>query len=377
MAIPGWTDPYANDQKPSQTQAQPSETQPTQPTTNIPGWNDPYKSAQPTTSATDQTEYLQPRSMSQVGRDVYNYGRVAADQAIVPGTVDNALSALPAWAPGSGDIETQRARTKQSESELSPEMAWLARFQGQRLSIGRAIAGATGTPNPDLDAAITGGGGTFMHGNTNPIDIGLNAATDVGLSGLSDVAGTYAAKYVKPLIDRGAKAVSENIKGIGSATARAGAAALEDIRNAYTTGGNVAATAEQYARQYGGQTGDAIRRVAEYARQPLDATTMQRATTGLTGYLGSKAAGASDVANTAVGLGSSYILDPAMRAYNATRRNLDVHSAIDQLYPTLTGVTKTAIDPEAWRSALHSASQTMATPYENVKNYVMGVTPPW
>jgi hypothetical protein len=307
--------------------------------------------------------------VSQVGRDVYNFGRVAADQVLVPGTTDQALSRfLPAWMPGSGNIETQQARTKQSESELSPEMAALARFEGQRLSVG-GIARKAGLPgaSPYVDAAITGGGGTLMHGDTNPWDVALNTGLNVGASGLSDVAGTYGAAALKKISD-----VREPVV---RAASQLGQGALEDIRNAYQEGGDVAATAEQYARLYGGEIGDRIRRVAEYAGQPLDATTMQRAASGIGGYVGSKLAGGSEEANALFGLLSSRTLDPAMRAYNVTRRNLDVNSAIDRLYPTLAGATKTAVDPEAWRSAFHNLAMSATPTYETAKNAILNWKP--
>ena len=129
---------------------------------------------------------LQPRSLSQAGTNIGNYGRVAGNQAVVPGALDMTLAA---W---NGDtIAQENAKTAQAESQLDPMAAAIARFQGQRLSANR-ILGDAGVPlanNPIAQGAVTGGGGTLLHGGSWS-DALANAAADSGLSAAGEAIGT-------------------------------------------------------------------------------------------------------------------------------------------------------------------------------------------
>jgi hypothetical protein len=292
---------------------------------------------------------LQPRSLSQAGADVGNFTRVAADQAAVPGAVDNALSALPAWMPFSGDIDTQRARTKAASDAMDESANNIARFIGQRASVTR-LAGPY-ADNPMLQGAITGGGGTLMHGGSLT-EAATNAAADTGLSALGEAAGTAGAATAKELFDRSTAAVSD-----------ASTASLEHLQDLWKRSGDVAGTAEQYATAAKGAVKDAYQKVAEAASQSIDAGPVQRFTAGAVGsYL------------PGVGpLASAYIADPAIKAYNQFSKGVDVSHAIDSAYPEVSGAVKTVVDPQTWRNAIQnfavSAGPTGSAGLNAIRNF--------
>ena len=158
---------------------------------------------------------LQPRSLSQAGTDITNYGRVLGNQAFVPGSLDVGLAAYHGT-----DVAAENAKTKQAESELGPVAAASARFQGQRLSVNR-MAGEAGVPyanSPLAQGIVTGGGGSLLHGDSWS-DVLANAAADTGLSALGEAAGTGASALAKKAFDRSTQAVSSEAS-----------AALEDLQ---------------------------------------------------------------------------------------------------------------------------------------------------
>ena len=281
-----------------------------------------------------QTE-LHPRSLSQAGSDALGFARVGADQAIFPGTFDNAFSALPSLAPGSGDIDAQRARTKAAETQIGPAASNIARFMGQRLSVNR-FAGDAGVPfanTPIAQGLTTGGVGTLMHGGDWK-DALVNAAADTGLSALGEAAGTAGSAAAKKLIDKSKQAVSS--------VATQG---LEHLGDLWKRGGDVAGTAEQYAASAKGAAQDAYQRIAEAANQSTDTRWAQRLAAAGIGHLPGIPGGE---------LAAAYIADPAIKVYNQWSKGHGVLNAIDQSYPVVANVMKSAVNPDAWRSALQN-----------------------
>jgi hypothetical protein len=271
---------------------------------------------------------LQPRSLSQVGTDVENYGRVAGNQAFVPGAPDVGLAA---W---KGDtVADENKKTAQAESQLDPVMAALAKFQGQRLSANR-MAGEAGVPyanSPLAQGVVTGGGGTLLHGG-NWTDAIANTAADTGLSALGESVGTGASALAKKAFDRSSQAVS------GAATA-----GLEDLQSLWKRGGDVAAAADKYADSATGAAKQAYQNIADTARQSTETGPAQRLAAGTIGHFlpGGE-------------LASAYIADPAIQAYNRLSKGLDVTHAIHSAYEPVASTVKSAIDPDAWRNAIQS-----------------------
>ena len=266
---------------------------------------------------------LQPRSLSQAGTDVLNYGRVLGNQAFVPGSLDVGLAALHGT-----DVSAENAKTKAAESQLDPVAAAIARFQGQRLSVNRMV-GEAGVPyanSPLAQGVVTGGGGTLLQGGSWK-DALTNAAADTGLSALGHAVGTGASAAAKTVFDRSSKAVSSGAT-----------AALEDLQSIKQRGGDVAAAADNYAASAVGAAKDAYQRIADAARQSTETGPLQRFTAGVIGhYLPGGA------------LATAYIADPAIKAYNQFSKGLDVTHAIHQAYEPVASVVKSAIDPDAWR----------------------------
>ena len=188
----------------------------------------------------------QPRSLSQAGTDVLNYGRVLGNQAFVPGSLDVGLAALHGT-----DVSAENAKTKAAESQLDPVAAAIARFQGQRLSVNRMV-GEAGVPyanSPLAQGVVTGGGGTLLQGGSWK-DALTNAAADTGLSALGHAVGTGASAAAKTVFDRSSKAVSSGAT-----------AALEDLQSIKQRGGDVAAAADNYAASAVGAAKDAYQRI--------------------------------------------------------------------------------------------------------------------
>jgi hypothetical protein len=294
---------------------------------------------------------LQPRSLSQAGTDVSNFGRVFADQAGVPGAVDWARTILP----GAGDIDYQRAQTKKAEEDIGPVASGVARFMGQRASVNR-IGGELGVPyanSPVAQGAVTGGFGTLFHGG-NWTDALANAAADTGLSALGEAAGTAGSAAAKKIFDRSTQAVSG-----------ASSAALEDLHDLWRRGGDVAGQAEQYANSASGAAKDAYRRIADAANQSTAAGPLQRL-------------GAAAIGSYLPGVGplaSAYIADPAIQAYNRFSKGLDVTHAIHEAYPAVVGAVKSIVDPQAWRSALQSVAVSQGPTGSGTLNAVRNFSP--
>jgi hypothetical protein len=292
---------------------------------------------------------LQPRSLSQVGTDVANYGRVAGNQVFVPGSLDVGLAALHGT-----DVAAENAKTKQAESELSPAAAAIARFQGQRLSANRILneAGVPYANNPIAQGVVTGGGGTFLHGGSWS-DILANAAADIGLSAAGEAAGTAAPAAAKKVFDQSKQAVS----GASSAT-------LEDLHDLWKRGGDVAGQAEEYAKSATGATKAAYQKIAAAASQSTAAGPLQRLGAATLGKLSGVGA-----------LTSAYVADPAFQAYNQFSKGLDVSHAIHQAYEPVAGVVKSVIDPQAWRNAMQSFAVSQGPTGSDTLNAVRNFSP--
>ena len=288
---------------------------------------------------------LQPRSLSQVGTDVGNYGRVAGNQAFIPGSLDVGLAALHGT-----DVAAENAKTKAAESQLGPAAAALARFQGQRASVLRATPWAD---NPLAQGVVTGGGGTLLQGGSWK-DALTNAAADTGLGYAGQALGTGASALAKGAFDRSSKAVSS-----------AASSSLEDLQDLWKRGGDVTNQAETYAKTAAtGTAKAAYQKIAEAAAEPIETGWAQRFTAGGIGHFlpGGE-------------LASAYIADPAIRAYNNLSKGLNVRSAIDQAYPTVAGAVKTAVDPDARRSALQSLAVSQGPTRPGTFNALGTVSP--
>jgi hypothetical protein len=297
---------------------------------------------------------LQPRSLSQAGTDVSNFGRDFGNQAFVPGALDVGLAALHGT-----DIATENAKTKQADADLGPVAGGAARFMGQRASLNRFL-GEAGVPyanSPIAQGLVTGGGGTLLHGG-NWTDVLFNTAADTGLSALGEAGGTAASAAAKKVFDQSRQAVSN--------TASAG---LEHLQDLWKKGGEGAAktvteTAEQYANAATGAAKDAYQQIADAARKSTETGWAQRLAAGGIGHFlpGGE-------------LATAYIADPAIRAYNQFSKGLDVTHAIHDAYSPVAGVVKTAIDPDAWRSALQNFAVSQGPAGSGTVNAVSKFSP--
>jgi hypothetical protein len=296
---------------------------------------------------------LQPRSLSQVGTDITNYGRVAGNQAVVPGALDMTLAALR------GDtIAQENAKTAQAESQLDPMAAAIARFQGQRLSANR-IASEAGVPlanNPIAQGTVTGGFGTLLHGGSWS-DALANAAADSGLSAAGEAIGTLGAGVAKKVFDPSTAAVRN-------------ASSLEHLQDLWRRGADVAGTADQYAEAASGAVKDAYQKVADAARQSTETGPIQRIVAGAIGHF-----------LPAGELATAYIADPAIKAYNRLNQGLNVTDAIHQAYGPVAGAVRSTVDPDAWRSAFQnlalSAGPTGSATLNDVRNFSPSAWMPW
>lgn len=266
---------------------------------------------------------LKPRSLSQVGSDISDFGRVLGNKAGVPGSLDLISDAL-----NNTDLPTEQAKTAKARENIGPVAAGIADFMGQRASVLRATPWAD---NPIAQGVVTGGGGTLLQGG-NWKDALVNAAADTGLSAAGEAIGTAASGAAKAITDRSKQVVSN-----------AASAGLEDLKSLAKRGGDVAGAAEQYAQTARGAARQAYQDIATAANQSIEAGPLQRLGAGILG----KVSGAG-------GLATAYIADPAIKAYNQFSKGLDVKHAIDSSYPVIAGAVKTAVDPDAWRSALQN-----------------------
>jgi hypothetical protein len=130
------------------------------------------------------------------------------------------------------------------------------------------------------------------------------------------------------------------------------------MHDLWQRGGDVAAQAEQYANTASGEAGDAYRKIAATANQSIDPTAIQR---GVSGAIGNYVPGVGPLA-------SAYILDPAMRAINRAGKDIDVRSSIDHAYPAVANVVKSAVDPQAWRTAFGNLALSNAPDFNTIKN---------
>jgi hypothetical protein len=292
---------------------------------------------------------LQPRSLSQVGTDVTNYGRVAGNQAFVPGSLDVGLAALQ------GDtVAQENAKTTQAESELDPMAAAIARFQGQRLSANRLL-GEGGVPyanNPIAQGTVTGGFGTLLHGGSWSEAL-ANAAADTGLSAAGEAIGTAGSAAAKKVFDRSSAALSN-----------ASTASLEHLQDLWNRRGNVADTAEQYADAASGDIKAAYQKIAGAAREPIETSAVQRA---IAGGIGSFLPGG--------GVAAAYIADPTIKAYNQWSKGLDVTEAIHKAYEPIAGAVKSTVDPDAWRSAFQNLAVSQGPTGSATLNAVRNFSP--
>jgi hypothetical protein len=129
---------------------------------------------------------LQPRSLGQAGSDVADFGRVFGNRAIVPNTLDRAISMFPA----AGDLAYQQAQTAKARENIGPVASGVADFMGQRASLAR-------NAGPITQGVVTGAGGTVMGGDYNPVHVAGNAAIDVGLNKTGQALGTFGAGAAK------------------------------------------------------------------------------------------------------------------------------------------------------------------------------------
>ena len=335
--------PYKPGESPDGTPPAPASPAPPQSGSILDGVNLPYKPGeQPTPAKTappgqswthaiwnsitgeDQPPVeLQPRSLSQAGSDVADFGRVFGNKAGVPGSFD-----LIADAINGTDLATEQAKTEQARKNIGPVASGVADFMGQRASVLRATPWAD---NPLAQGGVTGGVGTFMQGGSWK-DALTNAAADTGLSYAGQALGTGATALAKKAFDRSTQAVSS-----------ASSAALEDLQSLKQRGGDVAAAAEKYADSATDAAKAAYQKIADAARQSTETGPAQRIVAGALGHFlpGGE-------------LATAYIADPAIRAYNKLSQGLDVSHAIHQAYEPIAGAVKTAVDPDAWRSAIQN-----------------------
>ena len=266
---------------------------------------------------------LQPRSLSQAGSDVADFGRVFGNKAGVPGSFD-----LIADAINGTDLATEHAKTEQARKNIGPVASGVADFMGQRASVLRATPLAD---NPLAQGVVTGGGGTLMSGGSWK-DALTNAAADTGLSYAGQAIGTGASALAKKVFDRSTQAVSSGAS-----------AALEDLQSLQKRGADVATAADRYAESATGAAKDAYQRIADYARGSTETGWAQRLAAGGVGHFlpGGE-------------LAAAYIADPAIRAYNQLSKGLDVSHAIHQAYEPVAGVVKSTVDPDAWRRAIQN-----------------------
>ena len=252
----------------------------------------------------------------------------------------------------------RRHQTAKAREDIGPVASGVADFMGQRASVARNLG-------PINQGLVTGGVGTVAGGDYNPLHIAANAAADVGLNKAGQALGTYAAGAAK-WADKTAKEVGDEAFLAGQG---AGARTLQGMHDLWQRGGDVASQAEQYANTASGEVGDAYRKVAEAANQSIDPSTIQRSVSGAIGtYV------------PAVGpLASAYILDPAARWANRVARDIDVRSAIDQAYPHVADVVKSAIDPQAWRTAFGNFALSNTPDFNTLKSKLptMSLSNPW
>ena len=315
------------------------------------------------------TDYsLKRRSFGEGMSDIGHFLRVAGNQAIVPGTLDNVLSVMP----GAGDIDYQRAQTKAAGDAMDPSANAIAKFWGQNASVARFMP-TRYSNNPVVQGLITGLGGDLMQGETDPLKLGTDTATSTG--------GGVLGRYAGSLLSAGAKAITDRTPAAMRAGAsKAQQAALDQLDRLdalYRRGRNVAdeaGTAATNAVTSGAKR--AYETISDAAARSTEPGYLQHLA-GLAGSFGLTPTEFGPMAPWAV----QSVIQPTIGALNRIERSLDVRSAIDQASPAVAGVVKTAIDPAAWRNAIQSFAipnaDSIKSGIQSGANAAMSWTPPW
>jgi hypothetical protein len=313
------------------------------------------------------------------GQGLYDTARVWGNQAIVPHGFDRLMSSLP----GSADYATQAAETERAKKDLG-SFTGPVEWAGQNYSAqGIANRAAGGNPivsavanNPVTTGVVTGGGGTVMSGDYNPVDILKSAATTALESKVGHAigsAGSVAAGYLgntgKALYQKAQDEASSalnasNIPGWTAAMQKAASVrALQGLQGLYDEGGDVIGKARDLANQTTGAASDAYNKIADAASQETGVGKwIDRAVTGGSALLtGGETAGGIALA--------------ANEAANRVRKWADVNSSIDQAFPAVTGYVKSTVNPQNWRNALSSLAVTAGNDYEGLRNRVANFSP--
>jgi hypothetical protein len=328
----------------------------------------------PTTSISDLWD-----ATKLTGQGLYDTARIWGNQAVVPHAFDRLMSSLP----GSADYATQNAETERAKKDLGgftgPVEWWGQNYSlpgiANRVAGGNPIVSAVAN-NPVTTGVVTGGGGTVMSGDYDPVHILKNAATTALESKVGHAIGsagsvatgwlgnTGKALYQKAQDEASAALNASDIPGWTAAMQKAASVrALQGLHSLYSEGGDVIGKARDLANQTTGAASDAYNKIADAASKETGVGKwIDRAVTGGSALLtGGETAGGIALA--------------ANEAANKINKTADVRSSIDQAFPAVTGYVKSTVDPQNWRNALSSLAVTAGNDYEGLRNRVANFSP--
>ena len=321
------------------------------------------------------------------GQGVADYGRVFANQAIVPNLGDRIMSHMP-WSEG---YASEKAKTAAAEKDLG-SFSDVAKWHGQNYNLaalGNKAAG--GSPltqviaDSPLSQGVIAGGGTALGGDTDPMSILKNAATATLESKAGKAVGSTVAAGASYL-GNSAKALAARAEAEAQAALNNGDFAgygralqkkmqigdLSDLQNLHYQslidgGADVAAKARELANQTTGAAADAYNKIADTARTagPLASKAKEWAGNAATSAAGWVTGGplAASVAGGANWAG------------NQANRFANTKSAIDQAFPSVVDYVKNSVDTRGIQQGFSNAAQVAGGDYKALMDKVKTFSP--